>query len=307
MNLTHNQHLFWGIEGRLFGTRFYPWERFTVGVGRCVRKPMSWPVEFHLAMEKLVDENGSRLSLFYSGGADSELVLRYLLALGVRPEVHTIEFTGGENSAEVMHAFSFCEAHDLKVNRWKHDVDTYIADEQYLDVAFKYNCTQLAYITVLEYARRVNNPVLMGGEIYVQKHQTPSISVHSEPQWFFTYREDEDGSTYRYSKATGHPIINEVFSYTPELMASWINSPLIRDVLTGRNPNKLSLISTKNAAFEKELGYKLHANTKLHGYEHLMWSNHLVRRKLKDKMIPMQVYRRPLLDFMIDLGVEFEG
>ncbi len=307
MNLTHDSHFSWVVGDRQFGTRYYPWEQFRVFLGRCERKPLRWPVEFRLAMEKLVDEHGTSLALFYSGGADSELVLRELLALGVRPEIHTIQFADGENVNEVSHAFSFCEQHGLKVNKWIHDVKTYVNAEQYLDVALKYNCTQLAYVTVLEYARRVNLPVLMGGEIYVQRHRSSALDVNSEEGWYFVYREDEDGSTYRYSEATGHPIINEVFSYTPELMAAWINCPKIRDAITGRDPHKLSLISTKNAAFESELGHRLHASKKLHGYEHLMWSNQLVKRTLKSKMMPMQIYKQPFNDFMETLGVAFEG
>jgi hypothetical protein len=292
----------------MYGTRTSSDQQFHADFGRCDRPLMPWADEFYAGLSKLIDEHGTKLALFYSGGADSELVLRGLLRLGVIPEVHVICFDGGENDEETRHALSFCNSLNITPTVWVHPLEEYVLEQQYLHLGCKYQCTQLAYITVLEYARKVGVPVLMGGEIYVQRHPSAKLGVHTPEEWSYVYREDEDGSTYRYTVDTGHPIINEVFSYTPELMAAWINVPMIRDVISGRNPCKVSLISSKNAAFESQVDFKLNAGIKLHGYEKLMWTNQYVRRILKSHVIPMKTYKCEVTKFMSDvLGVPFEG
>lgn len=300
-NLTDQQHLKWslhtwtsGPDRKLFGsealfaTRDNDHQNFRFELGKISRKPKSWAKELEIAISRLVDEHGSRLALFYSGGSDSEVVLRTMTKLGVRPEIHTIQFSSDLNSHETQHAHSLCASLGLKPIVWNHDVASYLTNATYLELGRKYQCSQIAYLTVLEYARRVQIPVVMGGEIYLQRHQHSDGRVHSKDDWYYIYREDEDGVTYRYSKDTGHPIINEIMTYTPELLYAWMIHPKIQEVVSNQLWGKITILSIKRQIYEQELGLSLTAQTKFHGYEKLPWSNIDCRENLRQYLPRMQ-------------------
>ncbi len=294
LSLTDKDHLTWSlsyflnIESTQFGTRLWSQDKFSFTLGTCSGPTLAWSTEFEAALSKLIGTHGSRLALFYSGGSDSEIVLRTLVKLGVVPEVHIIKFSSGLNEHETTNADELCKCLGITPHVWHHDVETYIREQKFLDLGILYTCTQIAYLTVLEYARRVNLPVIMGGEVYLQRHQISDGAVHSPQEWYYIYREDEDGVTYRYSKNTGHPIINEVLTYTPELLYSWLTHPTIASVANNEHPGKITILSVKRSVYEQELGYALQARSKFHGYERLQWTNINCRNILQSYLPRMQ-------------------
>ncbi len=287
LNLTDNEHLYWGHEfatGRhpeSFSFRRQSEDRFYFELGQLRRPPLPFAAELRLALKRLVDTHGTKLSLFYSGGSDSEVILRELVTLGVTPEVHVIKFEDALNAHETVHADELCKSLGVVPYVWTHDIREAVDDGFYYRLGTKWHCTQIAYLTVLHYASKLANTVLMGGEVYLQKHQSPSIGVHTPSSWNYVYREDEDGVTYRYSNETGHKIINEVFTYTPELLYSYLTHPLVSKVAKDEVPGKITLLSVKRHVYEQELGYHLLATTKFHGFERLNWTNIACRRQIE--------------------------
>ena len=300
-SLTDNDHLWWTLDNQPFATRTSEGQKFELQFGYNV-DCKSWAEELDIAVDKLISTHGTKLALFYSGGADSELVLRTLLRRGVTPEVHIIQFKERLNQHEVSNAYEVCDELGLHPYVWMHDAMDYVKSERYMDLALRYTCSQIAYLTVLEYAKEVACPVIMGGEIYLQKHQIHAGgAVHAPTAWHYIYREDEDGVTYRYSMDTGHTIINEFFTYTPNLLYSWLKHPTIQSVANDEVYGKITLLSIKRGVYEQEIGYKLQAKSKFHGYEALMWTNMHVQRTLKELLPPMQICRYEYNQLIKDL------
>lgn len=281
-DLTYKQHLSWSLDGEPFANRLADDQKFTFKLGQLTRTPKGWVYEFKEALTKLVDEHGTKLDVLFSGGADSEVLVRGLVALGVKPNLHTIQFTNELNSHETVRVSSVASSLGLQPVFHAYDMLKALRDESYLDLALKLQCSQLAYLTVVQCLSSFDNPAVMGGEVYVQKHQSPSPYVVSPQDWYYVYREDEDGMTYRYTKLTSHPLINEVMSYTPELLYCWLTHPAVLNTVRGGTPGKITVLSVKNQVYESELGLKLDANTKYHGYERLSWSNRSVSVRLKE-------------------------
>lgn len=284
-DLTYQQHLKWYVDDTLFDTRVDDSQSFRVEIGKVSRPPNRWSYELDFALRQLLDTHGSRLAVFYSGGSDSEIVVRELHRLGASLEVHLIKFTHDKNAHETQHADAVCAELGITPIVHVHDVETYLQEEKFLELAVKYQCSQLAYLTVIDYVRKVDLPAIMGGEVYLQKHQIESDFVHSNSEWYYIYRENEDGCTYRYTKDTGHTLINEVFTYTPELLYSWLTHPKIVSVANNEVKGKITLLSVKREVYEEQLGYKLTAQSKFHGYEALGWTN-LKARRLVEARIP---------------------
>lgn len=287
LNLTDNEHLYWGHEfadlrhPESFSRRRQSEDRFYFGLGQLRRPPLPFAAELRRALGRLVDTHGTKLNLFYSGGSDSEVILRELVALGVTPRVHVIKFEDALNAHETVHADELCMSLGITPYVWKHNIRNAIDCGIYYEWGTKWQCTQMAYLTVLYYAARLQRPVIMGGEVYLQKHQSSDLGVHTPSSWNYVYREDEDGVTYRYSNETGHKIINEVFTYTPELLYSYLAHPMVAEVAQDKVPGKITLLSIKRKVYEQELGYKLRATTKFHGFERLNWTNIACRRHIE--------------------------
>lgn len=310
LNLTHNEHLRWRLVDqspimsitRFFGRREHDEEQFKLVFGDSISDCKDWATELTISVDKLVSDHGTDLAVFYSGGSDSEVVIRTLLALGIKPEVHIIQFADGLNEHEVQHAFKNCEAFGLEPHVWHHDAMRYIKDDMYLDFATKYQCSQIAYLKVLEYAKRLDKPVVMGGEIYLQKHQHHDDgALHAPTSWYYVYREDEDGVTYRYSYDTGHPVINEFFTYTPNLLYSWLTHPRIKSITNNEEPGKITLLSIKARVYEQQLGYALTAKNKFHGYEALTWANRYVQQRMREILPRQQVCKYEYNQLINDL------
>lgn len=297
LQLTDREHLWWGhdyISGRHpegFSERRDDRDKFEFQLGQMTRTPGSFAHELREAMIRLVDTHGTDLALFYSGGSDSEVILRALLDLGVKPEIHTIKFSGGLNSHETIYADEWCKSFGLQQNVWHHDLERYIADEEYLDLALRYQCSQIAYLTVLKHIGFIDKTAIMGGEVYLQKHQKADGAVYSPTEWYYIYREDEDGVTYRYSHDTGHKVINEVLTYTPELLYAYLTHPEVARVAANEVPGKITLLSIKRKVYEQSLGVPLVAQTKFHGYERLQWTNIATRNRIQRELFRAQTAR----------------
>jgi len=107
----------------------------------------------------------------------------------------------------------------------------------------------------------------MGGELMLRKK--PSST---ESEWYYVCRENEDTSAMRLSLKYSIPLAYEWFTYTPEVIAYFIEHPLLQDLITNKHNYKVSTVSTKNA-FLKSVFPELSGAPKLHGFERLMEFN----------------------------------
>jgi hypothetical protein len=304
--LTSNNHLKWYLldtitdEKRYFSNRQLDTDLFGLELGKPTIIDSNWYHEFLVAVSQIVDNFGTTLNVFYSGGFDSEILVRTLVSLGVKPIIHTIKFSSQENADETSNADSVCKELNLYQNIWKHDVQEYVLSEEYLDLGLKYKCSQMAYLTVLKYVQKCNDyPCLLGGEIYCQKHAVAAFeAAPSNYNWYYIYRENEDAVTYRYTLDTNHPVINEVFSYTPNLIKAWFEIPTVKKVVTNEIAGKLSLLSSKKQIFEECYPFRLTACNKLHGYEKLLALNQIVTNRLLHLILKPAVAKIPVCNFL---------
>lgn len=284
-NLTYNNHLTWSVGDRPFGRRESSDEVFKFSIQS---KPTSksWYDELKIGLSNLVDVHGYRLNLFYSGGFDSEILLREFKRLGVRLSVWTIRFSEGENASDVDDSIEVCK--QLGLTKHHHILDVNILDRmqslELRDASLKYQCSQVAYLNVLLAARLLDGPCIMGGEVYLQKHQKPGPKLIEDAEWYYIYREDEDGCTYRFSDIHNIPLINEVFSYTPEMIWSWYQVPSVNRLVTNQVEGKLVISSVKSTIFAEAYPFPLQVKSKHHGFEKLGIYNSTLQSSLKQML-----------------------
>lgn len=269
MNFTKDNHLQYEIDNRKFGFRETPYEKFNVRVGRIDLdhyKKSNWLLEQYITADLIYKEYGKNFALMFSGGTDSEIVLRAFKNIGITPTTFFIKFKNDYNLDDYVVAQSTAAELGIKLNVIDFDVKDFYFSGLAHDFAKNIHCRQIAYLTVYFNILKLQLPAIMGGEMLLRKHVTPSVS-----KWYYCFRENEDASAMRFSLKYNIPLVNEWFSYTPEMIAYYLEDPKIQWLMTDKN-YKLSSVSSKNEILHR-IFPNLKDKVKTHGYEKLMGFN----------------------------------
>lgn len=282
MNYTQNNHLHYTIGGRKFGHRMTPYEQYKVYAGKVdpvVYKNSSWRNELVKTADSVYQEYGKDLILFLSGGTDSEIVLRNFLEIGVKPRCVIIKFTNDYNLPDVLEGIEIAKQLDVKLDIIEFDVKDFYKSGQALDFSKQIDCTQITYLMVYYHIMKLNSPAVMGGEMLLGRNVSRTSTF-----WYYCFRENEDASAMRFSEKFNIPIVNEWFSYTPEMMLYYLENLDIQQLMSDRFNYKLTSVSSKNLILSKLYpGIKMRKKTT--GFEKLMGFNSDTYRQLRTHQI----------------------
>jgi hypothetical protein len=265
------------VGGRLWGHREGGEEKFLVNVGKIDShhfEKSSWIEEQYRTAELVRDDFGGDIALMFSGGTDSEIVLRAFLKIGVRPRVVFIRFKGGYNVNDFVTGLQICDSLDIPMETIDFDVIDYYRSGEAAQFASEIQCRQIAYLTVYHHIKKLGMPAVMGGELLLRRHVYQGGS-----RWYYCFRENEDASAMRFSIKYGIPLVNEWFSYTPEMMLYYMQQPLTQWLITEKYNYKLASVSTKNRLL-RTLMPELVKKVKTTGYERLLGFNGETYREL---------------------------
>lgn len=277
MNYTYNNHLCYTIGDRKFGFRENPYEHYKVSVGAIDRdyyKKSNWLKEQYRTADTIYKEFGKDLVVMFSGGTDSEIVLRSFLKIGVVPRCCFINFIGDYNIEDRIVAQKICDDLNVKLEVLDFDILGYYNSGQAHEFAESIQCRQIAYLTVYHWINQLQAPSVMGGEMFLRRHTDITGG-----KWYYVIRENEDGSAMRFTNKYNVPLVNEWFSYTPEMMGYYLDHPGIQSLINTRLNYKLASVSSKNAIL-KSLMPEIVDKVKTHGYEKLMGFNGEAYRSL---------------------------
>jgi hypothetical protein len=210
----------------------------------------------------------------FSGGTDSEIVLRSFLKIGITPRCCFINFIGDYNIEDRIVAEKTCHDLNVKLEVLDFDILDYYNSGQAHEFAGNIQCRQIAYLTVYHWINKLQAPSVMGGEMFLRRHTDVTGG-----KWYYCIRENEDGSAMRFTLKYNVPLVNEWFSYTPEMMGYYLEHPKIHQLITDRFNYKLASVSSKNAIL-KSLMPDIVDKVKTHGYEKLMGFNGETYREL---------------------------
>lgn len=294
MNYTHLNHLQYSIGNNLFGYRNTSTESYKVKLGIIDPeryKASSYVNELHRTAELVRKDLGKDLVLFLSGGSDSEIVLRNFIHNGFKPRCVVLKFENGLNAGEVEEAKAIANELDVKLEVIDFNVHEFYYSGEAKEFGNKIQCTQLTYNMVYKSVLALGAPAVMGGELLLTRQVNANDSY-----WYYTFRENEDASAMRFSNLYNIPLVNEWFTYTPELALYYLEHPGIKSLVTDRLNYKLTSASSKNVIL-KELYPSLRNKKKNHGFEQLIAFNLMAYKDIGAD----QVKR---LEFSLD-GIEY--
>jgi hypothetical protein len=266
-NFTINNHLKYNIGGREFGYRTSPIEAFTVTLGAVDPnhyKTSSYEQELRRTADSVYCEFGKDLVVFLSGGTDSEIVVNNFLSIGVKPRCVTIKFNNEYNKDDVFEAERIAREKGLKLDIINFDIEEFFKSGVATEFGQKLQCSQITYIMVYYNILKIGAPAVMGGEALLTRQVRNFDSA-----WYYTFRENEDASAMRFTNEYKIPLVNEWFSYTPELLLYYLEDPEITALVSARYNYKLSSVSSKNKILKRLCPYVIEKK-KTHGFENLL-------------------------------------
>lgn len=270
MNFTLNNHLKYWINDRLYGHRKTSTDKFVVDVGSIDinhYKKSNWVNEQIRTADIIYKEYGKNFVVMFSGGTDSEIVLRSFKNIGVKPRCVFVCFPDQLNHIDYMNAKVVCDQLDFELEIVEHDLIGFYKSGEAAEFSKDIQCRQMAYLNVYYIIKKLGLPAVMGGEMLLRKH----VSVDTPSSWFYCFRENEDASAMRFSLKYKLPLVNEWFSYTPEMIAYYLENQDIIDLVNNKN-FKLSSVSSKNAILKKYMP-NIVDKIKTHGFEKLVGFN----------------------------------
>jgi len=271
MNFTLNNHLKYYIGGRLYGHRQHPYEKYVVEMGsidNAYYAKSNWLQELYRTAELITEDFNKDVNVMFSGGTDSEMVLRSLKHVGTKPNVFFIRFNNNYNETDYRDALKITDDLGFKLNVMNFDVIDFYKSGQAYELSKEVQNRQIAYLAIYFNILKLNAPTIMGGELILQK-----IANLQGGRWHYCFRENEDAGAMRFSLKYNIPLVFEYFSYTPEIVGYYIEHPKIQRLFTDKHNYKLSNISIKNEVSKEFMPDIICPSPKLTGYEKLMGFN----------------------------------
>jgi hypothetical protein len=287
MNFTHQNHLKYSIGGRQYGYRETEIEKFEVSLGAVdpdQYRTSSFENELNRTAQLIQEDLGKDLILFLSGGTDSEIVLRNFIHNGFKPRCAMIRFKGGYNAGEVYEAEAIANELDVKLDIIDFDVKDFFFSGEATEFGEQIQSTQITYIMVYNQILKLGAPAVMGGEAGLTRQVSKDGSF-----WYYAFRENEDASAMRFSLKYNIPLVNEYFSYTPELLLYYLESEGVKSLVTEKYNYKLTAASSKNKILAT-LYPKFRRKPKRHGFESLIAFNGMAYEEIGLNQIPRLEY-----------------
>ena len=282
MNFTYNNHLKYTIGEREFGWRETSQEKYNLTVGQIDvdhYRRSNYAEELKRTADLIYKDLGKDVAVMLSGGTDSEIVLRNFLDIGVKPNCYTIKFKDDYNASDVNEAIDLAKELDVPLHIIDLDVKEFYNSGLASEFGKQLQCTQVTYLVVYYSILKLGLPAVMGGELLLKRN------INTNPSsWYFCIRENEDGSAMRFSQKFNIPLVNEYFSYTPELMLYYLEDTGIQNLVSSTYNYKLSSVSSKNDIL-KRLMPSIRLRKKTHGYEKLLGFNFEAYRKMANEQI----------------------
>jgi hypothetical protein len=249
------------------------------------RKVGTYFQETLLTAEYINATRTGEIQVLYSGGLDSEYVARILLHLGIKFTPVIIQLKNVKdntiyNDHDTVHAFKFCEDHNLKPLIYDLDFDRFVSSGQWRDIAESIECCAVAIPATMYVASQLDGFTILGND--------PPYIKYQDGKWYLQELQYIHSILryYKKYKVNGCPFF---LSYNPEMMLSFLLEPKIQELGKNQILGKKGSNSTKSYVFNNGSGFNMpiydfetKTRVKYTGYEKIYQSNILRDPNMRD-------------------------
>jgi hypothetical protein len=265
-NTENNHLLYWYNDDKNVKWRTNELDSTSMSVGGTARKPMSLKAEL-IRNARSLNRRFNDLTIFMSGGLDSEIALRSFLEAGLTPKLVTVRFPNDNNMHDIGPMMKMLNSMNLPYTVIDFDPEEFYQSGEWKDIAMKYQAYTFYQQMLLKIAEKYSAPMITIDEVELEL--LPNINWETGEhkfEWCFLKKEDQDGVWRRFNDLTGIPALNNFYTYSPESILAFLKQETVADLIRNKIPGKLAWTSSKMKIYGS-LGYNFRRRPKWHGVE----------------------------------------
>lgn len=301
MYTSENNWYYWTYSDTKFDRRLNSNQQLKTVFSRFDGHVKSFGEELINNAKSTIDHyNGKKFSILYSGGMDSELVLRSYLSLGHDIDVNIFRYEKDYNIYDVSHAVITCERLNVPYKIIDFNLERFYETdaERISELAQIDRPRALPQLSFMDY---VDNIPIIGASDCRWYRTIEDYSIPAE--WWVQCFEHDIGYS-KYIREINREAVAEWFKWTPGVVVSYTYLNWFKKLVTDQYYGKTGVTSTKYLGYS-EVHPNLLERTKKTGFE---YADHLVlefEEHLKKKyngLIYRQTYQRSMEDFYLQVN-----
>jgi hypothetical protein len=250
--------LTWFYDGIEYGPKLRPNSEFDMIFKKVINRPVkSYREELLLNTQLIADTFNGPFDLMFSGGLDSEIVLRCHKELGIPINVYIFKYENNYNHADVTQALKICNELSISPTVVDFNLQKFFENEAY-DIWMKgyfFNGGKLPHMKMIEYMD--NTPIMADGNPYWIKDQG-----------IWKYEVDEDCHAQSiYCKTIGRNMIADWYEYSPEVIISHMQTADMQNLINNVPTNEYKYFSELKHTLHKKLWPTINIREKRTGFE----------------------------------------
>lgn len=263
MTTSRDNWITWLYDGIKYGPKLLPTSTFSLEFKKIISRPVKSHYEELIENAKIVrDSFTGKFNLLLSGGLDSEIILRLYHQLKIPIDVYIFKYEKNYNYRDVNQAIKICN--DLKVEYKLIDFNlTKFFENDAYDIFKQVYCHssgRLPQLKMTEYLDGI--PIYGSGEPYCKRLHS---NWDKNSEWGIDIGEGARCWSV-YHKTIGRDAICDWYEFSPEVIVSYLDIPVIQQLLDDKVVGKLSSNSSKHAIY-KEHWPDIDIRQKLVGFE----------------------------------------
>lgn len=239
--------------------------------------------------------------IFFSGGVDSELIVRSYFNIGSNPKIYIVRFDNDYNLYDVSYAITICN-----MMKWDYTLIDFNLTKFYendaLTVAEQAQIDRPGMLPHLKFTESVDGLIIVGHSDvrYFRQHDD-----YSMPSVWLAQDFEHDIGCDKYNIYHNRPAIYQWFKWSPGLVLSYTKLNWFKRLVNDEIIGKTGINSTKIEGF-RELYPDMIQREKQTGIEKIdhIYNKILEQLKLKFNGLP---YRQEYIRSIDDMWVEITG
>ena len=213
----------WYYDGVEKGTKASPDSKYELKITPTIKQPVKSYKEELLANAQLIRDSFTEpFDLLFSGGVDSEVILRCNIELGIPINVFIFRYENRYNLPDVTHALRICSELNVTPTVIDFNLKKFFENDAYdiWKVGHFSAAGRLVHMKMFDYLDNI--PIMGDGN--------PDWIYNG--QWLYEFFEQGHGATC-YVNTIGRTAIPDWYECSPEVILSHLQTPLIQKLVSG--------------------------------------------------------------------------
>jgi hypothetical protein len=218
----------WYYDGVEKGNKTSPDSKYELKITPTIKQPVKSYKEELLANARLIrDSFNEPFDLLFSGGVDSEVVLRCNHELDIPVNVYVFRYENNYNLSDVTHALRICDELNVTPTVIDFNLKHFFENDAY-DVwrtGYFKSSGRLPHLKMIEYLDNI--PIFGDSNPHWE---------YSGGEWLIEFSEKNHSQTI-YGTSVGRKMLPDWYEYSPEVIVSNLQVPTMQELLAGGNTN----------------------------------------------------------------------